>query len=42
MKNLLRFFISLMLAACGALHLYGDRGMLRLLEQQGFKITQIY
>jgi uncharacterized protein len=29
-------------AACGALHLYGERGMLSLLEQQGFKITKVY
>lgn len=29
-------------AACGALHLYGDQGILRLLQQQGFKISRIY
>lgn len=29
-------------AACGALHLYGERGMLTLLEQQGYKITKVY
>ncbi len=29
-------------AACGALHLYGERGMLSLLEQQGYKITKVY
>jgi uncharacterized protein YbaP (TraB family) len=29
-------------AACGALHLYGERGMLTLLEQQGYKISKIY
>ena len=29
-------------AACGALHLYGERGMLSLLEQHGYKITKMY
>ena len=28
--------------AVGALHLYGERGILSLLEQQGFRITQVY
>ncbi len=29
-------------AACGALHLYGERGMLSLLEQQGYQVTPLY
>jgi uncharacterized protein len=29
-------------AACGALHLYGERGVLKLLEQQGMKVTRVY
>jgi uncharacterized protein len=29
-------------AACGALHLYGERGVLKLLELQGMKVTRLY
>jgi uncharacterized protein len=29
-------------AACGALHLYGEQGMLKLLAQQGYKISKVY
>jgi uncharacterized protein YbaP (TraB family) len=28
--------------AVGALHLYGERGILSLLEQQGYRITRVY
>ncbi|HKU69559.1 MAG TPA: TraB/GumN family protein [Burkholderiales bacterium] len=28
--------------AIGALHLYGDRGVLALLERQGYKVTRVY
>jgi uncharacterized protein YbaP (TraB family) len=28
--------------AVGALHLPGERGLLKLLEQEGFKVTAIY
>jgi hypothetical protein len=28
--------------AVGALHLYGDRGILSLLRQQGYRITRVY
>lgn len=28
--------------AVGAMHLYGEKGVLRLLEQEGFKVTRMY
>jgi uncharacterized protein YbaP (TraB family) len=28
--------------AIGALHLYGDRGVLALLERRGYKVTRVY
>ena len=28
--------------AMGALHLYGDRGVLALLAQRGYKVTPVY
>jgi uncharacterized protein YbaP (TraB family) len=28
--------------AVGALHLYGDKGLLRLLERAGYRVTRVY
>jgi uncharacterized protein YbaP (TraB family) len=41
-----RLFIPLregrLFVAVGALHLYGPKGMLALLREQGYRVTRIY